>query len=83
MFKNVFRISPNRFRLLSDVHTNVQERFTNGTELFSINDECFMELFRNDSECSSMINDKVSQCNMIFKCIMKCHWYSIVKVKYW
>ena len=70
MFKNVFRIVPNCFRLKLDVHTNIQECFTNGTVLFSINDECFMEWFRNDSECSAMINN-------IFKCVMNCHWYYI------
>ena len=43
MFKNVQRIVPNHFRLLLDVHTNIQDCFTNGTELFSINEECFIK----------------------------------------
>ena len=43
MFKNVLRIVPNHFRLLSDVHTNIQDCFRNGTELFSVNKECVIE----------------------------------------
>ena len=35
MIKNVLRIV-SYFRLLCDVHTNIQECFTNGTELFQL-----------------------------------------------
>ena len=44
--KNVLRIVPNHFRLLSDVHTNIQDCFTNGTEYFQL----VRNIFSNDLE---------------------------------